>query len=279
MGEPLNPDELAAFQARTGRSTPPEKRVEEMWVVAGRRGGKTQAMATLAVYLGGLVDHKDVLAPGERGVLLLIAPDMRQAKVALDYATGLLESTPILSQLIADRTADTLRLTTGIDLEFRSASFRRLRGMTSIAILADEACFWRSDESSNPDTEILAAARPSLSTTQGPLVVISSPYAQRGEVFETYSRHFGVAGDPMILVAQGSSRDFNPSLPQWVIDRAMERDPASASAEYLGIFRTDVERFITREAVEACVTLGVRERPHDKKLDVHRFRRPFRWFG
>jgi hypothetical protein len=37
--------------------------------------------------------------------------------------------------------------------------------MTSVAVLADEACFWRSGESSNPDTEILTAARPSLATT------------------------------------------------------------------------------------------------------------------
>jgi hypothetical protein len=30
----------------------------------------------------------------------------------------------------------------------------------------------------------------------------------------------------MILVAQGATRDFNPELPQSVIDRAMDRDPA-----------------------------------------------------
>ena len=46
--------------------------------------------------------------------------------------------------------------------------------------------------------------------------------------------HFG---DQAILVAQGTSRDFNPDLPQSVIDRALERDPAAASAEYLAQFR------------------------------------------
>ena len=60
----------------------------------------------------------------------------------------------------------------------------------------------------------------------------------------------------MILVAQGATRDFNPDLPQSIIDRAMERDPAAASAEYMAQFRTDVESFITREAVEACIRLG-----------------------
>jgi hypothetical protein len=64
----------------------------------------------------------------------------------------------------------------------------------------------------------------------------------------------------MILVAQGASRDFNSELPQSIIDRAMEMDAAAASAEYMAQFRTEVEGFITREAVGACVNLGV-ERP------------------
>lgn len=75
----------------------------------------------------------------------------------------------------------------------------------------------------------------------------------------------------MILVAQGATRDFNPDLPQSIIDRAMERDPAAASAEYMAQFRTDVEGFITREAVEACVKLGARERPPERKHDYIAF--------
>jgi hypothetical protein len=80
-------------------------------------------MSTLAVYLAGLCDYSDKLARGERGVVLLLAPDMKQAKVLLDYAEGTLESTPLLKQLLASRTAETLTLTTGISLEVRSASF------------------------------------------------------------------------------------------------------------------------------------------------------------
>jgi hypothetical protein len=218
-------------------------------------------MSTLAVYLAGLCDYSDKLARGERGVVLLLAPDMKQAKVLLDYAEGTLESTPLLKQLLASRTAETLTLTTGISLEVRSASFRRIRGVTCTAVLADECAFWLSDESANPDVEILNAARPALATTQGPLIAISSPYARRGALWETYKRHYGPDGDPMILVAQGGTRDFNPDLPQSIIDRALERDAPAASAEYLAQFRTDVEGFITREAVEDCVNLGVHERP------------------
>jgi hypothetical protein len=54
--------------------------------------------------------------------------------------------------------------------------------------------------------------RPSLATTGGPLIAISSPYSRRGEVWEAYRRHYGPDGDARVLVAQGASRDFNPSL-------------------------------------------------------------------
>ena len=54
-----------------------------------------------------------------------------------------------------------------------------------VAVLADECAFWLSEESVNPDVEILNAARPALATTQGPLIAISSPYARRGALWDT----------------------------------------------------------------------------------------------
>ena len=116
MGEPLTPEELETFTKFTGRTVSPSQRVDELWCCIGRRGGKSRAMSVLSVYLAGLCDYSDVLDRGEKGVVLLIAPDMKQAKVLLDYAEGTLQSTPLLSQLIDNRTKDTLTLTTGITL-------------------------------------------------------------------------------------------------------------------------------------------------------------------
>ena len=262
-GEPLTHSERALFKQLTGgREREPLQRCEELVAVVGRRGGKSRAIATLACYLAGLRDHRNVLVPGERALVLCIAPDVRQAHVVLDYCEAIFQSSPILRQLIRNRTTDTLELINGIDIEVRAASFRRLRGHTFVAAIADEAAFYFADESSaNPDTEILNAVRPGLATTGGLLAMISSPYAKRGELFEAYRRHYGPAGDPRILVAQGTSRDFNPSLPQAVVDRALERDHAAASAEYLAQFRSDIETFINREQVEACIERGVFERP------------------
>jgi hypothetical protein len=253
MGEALDDEERVLFRELTGRDREPLQRVDQFAAVIGRRGGKSRAIATLACYLAGLCDHTDALVPGERGVLLCVALDQRVAKIVLDYAEASFERSPILKQLIASRTADSLELTNGITLEVRPASFRKLRGPTYVAVLAHELAFWYVDAAyANPDVEILNAVEPGLATTGGPLILASSPHARRGVLWDVFRRHYGAGGDPLILVAHGTSRSLNPTLPQRVVNRALEKDRARATAEYLAEFRTDVEGFVSLEVVEAC---------------------------
>ena len=53
---------------------------------------------------------------------------------------------------------------------------------------------------------------------------------------------------------------MRPSYDQKKIDAAILDDPARFNAEYMAEFRTDVEAFVMREAVEACVATRVVER-------------------
>jgi hypothetical protein len=270
MGEALDDDERALFKQLTGREREPLQRVEEFEGVIGRRGGKSRAISVIATYIAGLCEHPALVA-GERGVLLVIAPDQRQATIVLDYVEANFRGSKILRQLIETRTQSSLRLTNKINVEVRASDFRNLRGPSFISVVADESAFWMNENSANPDSEILNAVRPGLATTGGPLFMISSPYARRGELWRTYNKHFGPNGDPLILVAQGSSRTFNPSLPQSVVDRAIERDPASAAAEYGAQFRTDIESFVSIEAVRACVSSGIYERAPQRGITYRGF--------
>jgi hypothetical protein len=88
----------------------------------------------------------------------------------------------------------------------------------------------------------------------------SSPYARRGALWDAHRRHFGREDDP-VLVWQAATRTMNPSVPQSLIDDEIERDPASAAAEYGAQFRVDVESFVAREVVDAAVAHGRRELP------------------
>ena len=138
MGEPLTDEELETFQAVTGREQAPTEPCEEVIGIVGRRGGKSRAEAVQAAYLATLVDYSDVLAPGERGLVLCIAPDIRQASIVHSYIAANIDQSPALKPLLESSTQTTLRLTNGIDIEVRSASFRRLRGITCVACIADE---------------------------------------------------------------------------------------------------------------------------------------------
>ena len=258
MGEPLDDDERAIFKSLTDREREPLSRVDELWAIIGRRGGKTRAAAVLAAYIAALCDHADKLAPGERGVLPIMSASTWQAQKAFGFLSGIFAEVEALKSLVENETADTLSLSTRIDIECRPASFRTVRGSTFIAAVADEVAYWRSDETSrNPDAAILAATRPALATTGGPLIVISTPYAQQGELYATYKRDFGADGDPLILVAKAPSRVMNPTLSAKAVERAYERDPAAAAAEFDAQFRNDVSGFVDAETVDAAVDAGV----------------------
>lgn len=261
MGEALTDDERRLYTSVTGRDFEPLELADEIWAVVGRRGGKTRAAGVLAAYVGGLCDHTAYLAPGERGVIPILAASVHQAGRAFMHAKGILQHSPLLScHIQGEPTSDTIRLEL-VDIEVRPANFRTIRGVTAVAAIADEIAFWMIEGTSNPDAEILNALRPSLLTTQGPLMVISSPYAKKGELYDTWRREYGPDGDPRVIVAKGASLAFNPTLPQREIDRAYARDASAASSEYGGNFRDDLEAFVSRETVEACISRGVSQRP------------------
>jgi hypothetical protein len=89
---------------------------------------------------------------------------------------------------------------------------------------------------------------------------MSSPYAQRGELYRIYERYFG-KDDPDVLVWQADSRTMNPTLPQQLIEKEIEEDPAAAAAEWLGQFRSDLESLFARQALDAVIVRGRFELP------------------
>jgi hypothetical protein len=102
------------------------------------------------------------------------------------------------------------------------------------------------------------------------LLCASSPFARRGALWDAFRRHYAKDDDP-VLVWRAPTRAMNPVVSQQVIDQAAERDPASAAAEWLAEFRSDIESFINREAVEACIAWDVRERAPMQSVRYYAF--------
>jgi hypothetical protein len=261
FGLPMDDGARAIFTRCTARAAPPVGGSNEAWLIVGRRGGKSIILATIAVYLACFREWRQHLSPGERGSIMILATDRRQARVIYRYVRALLLNVPALAAFVDREDQEAIELNNGIAIEIMTATFRSVRGYTVIAALLDEAAFWRSDDSANPDTEVLAALRPAMATIpNATLLVASSPYAKRGILYDAYRRHYG-RDDSQVLVWQAATREMNPTVPQAVIDEATERDPANAAAEYGAEFRSDIETFIAREVVDAAVVPGRHELP------------------
>ncbi|HSD33231.1 MAG TPA: hypothetical protein VLB49_15025, partial [Gemmatimonadales bacterium] len=140
----------------------------------GRRGGKSRIAALVAVYLACFKDYRNILAPGERGTLPVIAADRRQARTVMRYIVALLDGCPMLARMVINRTAEAVELTNGVVIEVHTASFRAVRGYTVVAAVLDEIAFWRSEDSANPDREIVNAIRPAMATVPDALLLAIS---------------------------------------------------------------------------------------------------------
>jgi hypothetical protein len=262
FGLPMDDQALQIYRECTGRNEPPQHQVTEAWAICGRRAGKTRVLSTVCAWLGCFVDWREYFAPGECGTIMLLAANRRQARTAMRYLRSLILDHPVLARLVARETEDALELTNRIIIEVQTASFRVTRGYTIPAVICDELAYWLSDEdNANPAGEILDALRPAMATIPGSMMLIAtSPYSRKGPVWEAWQRHWAKEHDS-ILIWKATTRAMNSTVPRRVIDAAMERDPASASAEYMAEFRSDIENYLTREVIEAAVTPGLFEIP------------------
>ena len=264
---PMSNEQLAIYQKHTGRNTVPTTACHEAWLVCGRRAGKSFMLAVVAVFLACFKDWRPYLGPGEVGTIMVIAQDRRGARTVMRFVLGLLQSVPMLKRQIVSTTQESVTLKNNVVIEIHTASFRSTRGYTILAALLDEIAYWPVDETAaEQDSEVINAIKPGMATIpEAIMLCASSPHARKGALWEAYSKHYGKDADP-VLLWQAATRDMNQTVPQSYIDQHMAEDAARASAEYGAQFRGDLERFVSREVVQAAVNVGVYERAYDHTL-------------
>jgi hypothetical protein len=260
-GLPLDDTELTTFRQHTARDHAPTTPARECWLPAGRRAGKSENMASRATWRAISRNWKAQLQAGELGVIPLIAADRAQARNSLSYLKGLTRHR-VVAPYVARVLRDSVEFTTGAVVQVATASFKSTRGYTMLDVILEECAFYASEDSANPDEELLTALRPALLTVPGARVYgISSPYARRGILWQAYERHWGRASD--VLVFNADTLSLNPLVDAREVARALDEDPAAAASEYgqdgLVAFRVDIQSFLSREAVEAVTVLGRRE--------------------
>jgi hypothetical protein len=256
---PMSPEEITLFRSVAERD-PPSEPVKELWIVGGRRGGKDSIASLLASHASAMFEGAGLLRPGERAAVMCLASDRDQAKIVLNYTREMFAQVDLLKGMVTRETATGFELHNGVDITIATNNFRAVRGKPLLLGILDEAAFYHSDDSASPDKATYDAIKPGMASIPGSMLIgISSPHQKSGLLWSKYKKHYGKPGN--VLVIKAPTTVLNPTIDHSIIAAALEDDPAAARAEWLAEFRDDIASFVTQEAVDACVSPNVLERP------------------
>jgi hypothetical protein len=238
---------------RNIRNLPPGGFTEALFLT-GRRSGKSRTAALIGAFEAVCGGHERKLAPGEQGLVAIFAPTRNQANIVFGYLKAVFDSTPMLRGAVVHSNTSRFDLTNGISVAVITGDHRSARGFTLVCAICDELAFFgvTEDVRTKSDTELVRGLKPSLATTGGKLIGITTPWIKSGYVYRAWKRNHG-NDTARVLVWKSPSRVMNPTLPQQVVDDAMAEDPTAARSEYFAEFREGAVQFIPPEIVEPLV--------------------------
>ena len=152
-----------------------------------------------------------------------------------------------------------MTLTSGVVVASYPCRPAAVRGLRACVVVIDELAFFVATDGRPTDREMLRVARGRVATTGGKVIVLSSPYAETGALWELHRRHYG-REDSLTLIWQASAPDMNPTLGADYLDRMRDEDPDAFRSEVLGLFRAGISSLFDPEVLESAVDVGVRER-------------------
>jgi len=268
FGLSMSKKELRIYRKMTGIRRTPEGLQRISYILSGRRSGKSKIAALISVFLATSQDWSKKLSPGERGFVLLIANDKDQARTLKDYISAILDGSPKLREFKSKEIAFEIELKNRITISIRAKNYRALRGRTVVAAIFEELAFWRSEESANPDYEVLAAVKPAMLTIKDSMLIgISSAYAKRGLLYDQYKKYYGKARGPLIW--KSTTMEMNPLANRKEIEEQIKSDPSKYRAEFLSEFRDDIESYLGIEDLDRITAKGIQSRAYNSEFSYY----------
>ncbi len=227
--------------------------------VCGARAGKSYVLVALRLLFGMLVRDLSSLAPGQRAVALIVAPNDSLRTEVFNYAVGAVHSRPELAAMLVETRADefVLRRPDGELVSFatgvatRGGYAARGRSLTDFAL--DETAFFRDSSFKVNDLEIFRAGSVRV-LPGGQTIVASTPWAQAGLLYELWRDNFGKPKDALVAHAPTLALNDSKETREYV-ERAERSDPDNARREFGAQFMASgTTVFFETVAVDAAVT-------------------------
>lgn len=269
-GLTLTSEERDAFLSMTDGRKPRKGGHSELWVIAGRRSGKTEKiLANIAVYEGFLFDPS-ILSAGEIAYFPLVAQDIEGAMRARGYIEGkLLRLKERGFDFLDDGSAQQRAITgkqvrckkDGASIVYQCFPCTRasVRGLTAIGYGTDESAFWKTDEAAyNPDVEVIRALDGTVATRglKAKRVNVTSPFGKAGVAWDMLER--AKSGRTNVIVINVPTWVYHPKIDPAYLEEQRFKDLSAYLREYGAQFGVDGGAFYDPNDVDRAMN---RERP------------------
>jgi hypothetical protein len=216
-----------------------------------------------------LVRDLSSLAPGQRAVALVIAPNQKLRGECVNYALGAIRSKPELARLLVSeaQTEFVLRRPDGHEVTFeggvatRGGYGARGRSLTDFAL--DESAFFLDDTYVVNDETIFTAGMARV-LPGGQTIVASTPWAEKGLLYNLWRRNFGHPVDALVAHAPTLVLHDSP-MTRTIVERARAADPEKAKCEFDAVFlSTGTTSFFEGATIDSSISPEViRSEPGD----------------
>jgi len=260
-GLPMGPRNVERFLHHTGRTKyePPPGGYKEVVLIVGVQSGKSRICSAVSVYEGAIawLSQKNTSVANIES--LLLAQDLRGAsKTMFGYVESFFLHSETLRGRVLHKTTTSITLDNGLKISVYPTRPSSIRGLRSPCIILDEFAFYIGTEASATDKEMLTAARGRLATTNGRLIIASSPGGEDGELWRLVKNNWGRDDSP-ILVWKATAPEMNPTLSKDYLEKQRLVDPVAYRAEVLGEFREGIAPALDPKRVDECRKVGRHE--------------------
>jgi hypothetical protein len=233
-----------------------------VWAL-GRRSGKTLLAALVALWTCLLrPDLREHVRRRERLYAVAVATNVRQARIFLDQARTVVESSPLLAGLVESATEDEIRFVNRTVLSAFPCTSRGGRGWPIACLLLDEAAHQLDTDGNQAAEPVFRALVPSTAQfgDDARVLVASTPFGIDGffaDLFHTIEK-----GDlDGALCAQASTLEARPDFPAAALDLERQRDPEGYRSEYEAQFVAAGGSFLDVNMVRVAVQRSGELRP------------------
>jgi len=196
----------------------------------GRQTGKTTTIAVKALHFA---------YANPRTTTLIVSPSLRQSMILFDRIVALIYNNEWLPTSVVRKTRTVIQLDNESQIIALPCSENFLRGYTAHLLIIDEAAFL-------PETTLTNILFPMLATTQGTLILLSTPWGKNHFFYRAFM-------DPDFSAHRVKSSECPLIKPQFLEKQQRLMTREAYAMEYEAEFQEAATSYFLQDLIRSCI--------------------------